>query len=621
LTRKPIFPRFIGLLALYSAVLVILVMIQFTGQGNFTFRIGNMVVSGQYKTDEEGRRPAETGTLAAADNTPAVPDSQLLEGEASIFFGGLEFRMSEEADEYSLVLIDYEGNRGPVFPQSMRISGETVTFFLPGGTSLFFNTQYIGGRAELRISGDFAENAQTLELSYRLLKSSRVRDTGDSRFYIIADGADYSFNRPVFSDKRGKISVRSGGPQISYGAVPGKKAFSPGDFILEQAQTSQSYNEELVRWRDRNFSLWNRVISSQNDEDMVVAYAGEAVKRGNYKAAVSAAAPAFLAGNRRTHKSSVYLGRMDIALRSFTSSEQEKISRLSRTINVKSLDFLKETHVFEFLAVRGLLNFINDGMEIVRAVDPAALSPEFTPGIFEGYEDIKQYRSYDENPFERLTDQACFVLSEGIKRIPLPGNSEAEGIFVFWGSVMDTKFNLRLGNALRQWAEDTGNQEWAAVGRSLVLSVLSLADNSGTVPPGFTLSEDSEISEVPGERITTAKLYRIFNPSEYYPRGVNIGSSVNGIWTFTSALSVSAAQEGEGSILDISVSFPVGETHYMMIRGVKPFTKIQLYNIDFRTDPQFERYDSSGWVYSPGDQILVLKMKHRTTIEHIRIYY
>jgi hypothetical protein len=59
----------------------------------------------------------------------------------------------------------------------------------------------------------------------------------------------------------------------------------------------------------------------------------------------------------------------------------------------------------------------------------------------------------------------------------------------------------------------------------------------------------------------------------------------------------------------------------MIIRGIKAFTKIQLYNMDFRTDFQFERYDSSGWSYSTQEQTLIIKMKHRTAVEHIRVFY
>jgi hypothetical protein len=303
---------------------------------------------------------------------------------------------------------------------------------------------------------------------------------------------------------------------------------------------------------------------------------------------------------------------MDHALASFTAAEREKISYLSRLINEKSQDFLGESHVFEYLAVRGYLNFLSDGVELVRAIDPPALAPELAPGIFEGYMDMKQYRGREENPFERLTDQACFVISEGIRR-------DGDRVFVFRGDTADLEYNLRLGSSLLAWAEDSGSRDWAGVGRSLVLSILSLIDSEGTAPAALAISEEGIISESPGRRIRSARIYRILRPGEYYPRAAGIGAGINGIWTWTAASTVSASQEN--NVLDISVSFPAGETHYMMIRGVRPFEKIQLYNIDYRTDPQFERYDSSGWVYAAQDQILILKIKHRAATEHIRIFY
>jgi hypothetical protein len=337
--------------------------------------------------------------------------------------------------------------------------------------------------------------------------------------------------------------------------------------------------------------------------------------------------PAFLTGARRTYESSVYLGGMDQALRSFTGGEREKISRLSRQFNEKSLDFLRENHVFEFLAVRGFVNFIDDGVELIHSIDPAILTLDLAPGIFEGYLDLKQYRPHGDNPFERLIDQACYIISEGVTRVKEirrpSGNTRdsaaGDWVLVFRDSSADVEFNLRLGKALWTWAERSNHGEWAALGRSLIVSVLSLADGAGTSPGGLLLSGDGQISEDPGPRISSARLYRMLNPGEYYPRPAVIGSGVNGLWAWTAASAVTATQEN--NVLDISVSFPAGETHYMMIRGVRPFAKLQIYNIDYHTDPQFERYDSSGWVYSAPDQVLLLKMKHRTTVEHISIFY
>jgi hypothetical protein len=43
--------------------------------------------------------------------------------------------------------------------------------------------------------------------------------------------------------------------------------------------------------------------------------------------------------------------------------------------------------------------------------------------------------------------------------------------------------------------------------------------------------------------------------------------------------------------------------------------------MDWRSDSQFEIYDSSGWVYYPQEQVLILKLRHRSTTENVRIIY
>ncbi|MDR1177105.1 MAG: hypothetical protein LBK83_16720 [Treponema sp.] len=601
--KKPVFPRIFALLFLYAGIFVFLVLIQFAKQGSFTRRIGGMVVSGRYRTTEENNGAGIRGYLP-------------LEGEAGVFFGGLEFRLNGD-ENGGLCLVDSEGVKTNVFPESLEISGETAVFSLPGGVQLLFSTHYVSGRVELQIHSSFAEGIEALELPFRPLRTSRVRDNGNGEINIGVDGVIYAFARSVRGEESGILVLTEGGLDVSYGPVPEQQSFSPKNFIISRAETRRLYDTEIARWRDQNFSLLTRTITSRGDEDSVVAYAGEALRRGSYKAAVSAIPASFITGSRYSYESSVYLGRMDLAFRSFINLEREKISRLSRLINEKSLDILKEPHVFEFLATRAYLNFMDDGRELIRSVDPATLSLESTAGILEGDLDLSAQYNSGENPFERLADQACFVISENIRRL------QNDLILVVRGGQVDTEFNIRLGKALAAWAEGKGQEEWAGVGRSMVLSALSLTDETGDIPAEFSLSDDEIL--VPGDtKISAPRIYRILatrSPefSDYYPRAAGIGARVNGIWAWTAAQSLSASMDG--TVIDIAVTFPMGETHYMMIRGIKPFTKIQLYNIDYRTDPQFERYDSSGWVYQAQDQVLVLKMKHRTAVEHIRIFY
>jgi len=121
-------------------------------------------------------------------------------------------------------------------------------------------------------------------------------------------------------------------------------------------------------------------------------------------------------------------------------------------------------------------------------------------------------------------------------------------------------------------------------------------------------------------RLPSAAAGRFLAAQAFLPHAIPLAPEGGPVsWTWTAASSVSIT-ESEASTL-ISVDFPVGETHYMLVRGVKPFQKIQLYGIDFRTDPRFERYDSSGWAYSESEQTLMLKMKHKSRTEIVGIFY
>ena len=196
-------------------------------------------------------------------------------------------------------------------------------------------------------------------------------------------------------------------------------------------------------------------------------------------------------------------------------------------------------------------------------------------------------------------------------------------VFVFDKNRGDTEYNLRLGKALLDYAEIVDDSAWAGIGRSLILSSLSLGDSPGEVKAAIILSDsdstDYIIIEESPERLSSAGLYRSLNLSAFLPRAVDLALPGNNIWAMTAAEKVSASMRN--NMLEISVSFPAGESHYMILRGIRSFSRIQLYNIDYRSDPQFERYDSSGWVYNVQEQTLLVKMRHRAGEESIRIFF
>ena len=71
----------------------------------------------------------------------------------------------------------------------------------------------------------------------------------------------------------------------------------------------------------------------------------------------------------------------------------------------------------------------------------------------------------------------------------------------------------------------------------------------------------------------------------------------------------------------ISVGFPQGDTHYMVFKGIKPFDRIQIYGMEFHTDPRFETYNSSGYRYDAATETLYLKMRHKTEYEDVVLWF
>ncbi|MDR3123129.1 MAG: hypothetical protein LBU16_05050 [Treponema sp.] len=598
--KKPMFPRIIGLATVYAGIFIVLAIIQFSNRRSFSLHVGDFVISGNY-----GSRGAD-----------AVPqgNERLLEGEASILYGGMEFFLTDDDGGDSLSLLTSSGGREPVRPVAMAISDSAALFRLSGGAEISFANRHNGGTQDLWIHIDLPEDRQALELPYRLLRSSRIRRNADGESHVIAGGKSYRLNASTVDFERRLIIIEAHEPTASYGMVPESEVLDPSRLVLDAARDKRRYEEALNNWRDQAFALWNLSAGSNFDEETALSYLAESALRGSYQSAAAALSPEFVGGTERSFMSSVYLGHMDQGLRSSIVYERDNFNRLSRLIADGSAEFLADPHVIEFLAVRGHGSLIDSGAEIVKSINSAVLDLNLMPGILEGYMDWLSYRPDTDNPFEPLADQACFSLSERVV-----AGYQGERVLVFDGGRADLEFNSRLGAALTDYGEHIDQEVWAGLGRSLILSALSFVDETGNAPRSLLLAADSEAEA--DVVLSSARIYRLLRIGRYSARAAGLHAAANGVWTWTAASDVTANFDQENNMLDISAAFPRGETHYMFIRGIRPFTQIRLYNIPFRTDPRFESYDSSGWAYSPSEQTLMVKMKHQLPTEHIQIYY
>ena len=113
----------------------------------------------------------------------------------------------------------------------------------------------------------------------------------------------------------------------------------------------------------------------------------------------------------------------------------------------------------------------------------------------------------------------------------------------------------------------------------------------------------------------------MFYDNSYYPHFAKIDlTDGNWTWAWTCAQDIRYKKDTDGSIT-LSIDFPTTYTHYLIIKGIPRFTSIYIYDISFRTDPRFENYNSSGYVYQPESKTLLLKSRHKQATEDIRLDY
>jgi hypothetical protein len=429
--------------------------------------------------------------------------------------------------------------------------------------------------------------------------------------------------------------------------------------VIPDAQDSVTYRSLLAQWRDRNFALWAQRVavgtgafsSGALTDDTVLAYLTESLLQGEYGAACAAARAAIPDEYERDSASSVFLGQLDEGLRSLKEQERAAEARLLPLSSLNGAALLsalqpdaaeaRSATLLEYFAARGNIEQLNSVARGIRAIAPASVALEHAPEIFAGYTVWARYAPASaryapasaryapasaryapasaENPFTRLLDPVYRLLGESLTLHP-----DGKRVFVCADAVADIAFNLRLAHALIRYAGEEAS-DLAALGRSLILSALSLNDESGMLPARlfFDFSDSSVTGAVREDaaRLDSAWIYHQLDLSEYAPHAVHVGGAA---WLWTAApliaLNNASATQFPRSPLDIAVSFPPGQAHYLFLCGVPRPISLQIHGAPVAASPNFEQ-DPSGWSYSPSAQSVLLKLTHSEAIEHIVVSY
>ncbi|MDA3941338.1 MAG: hypothetical protein PF693_18865 [Spirochaetia bacterium] len=285
--------------------------------------------------------------------------------------------------------------------------------------------------------------------------------------------------------------------------------------------------------------------------------------------------------------------------------------RISTAVKSEDITLFLESNLMEELSWISSSALFRDFSKFVSSLD---LGKRYVPAVLTGMVEVYMASIKIENDQYKDLMRLFSVIEEQI----FPSLTRVNnGLFISGGkeSLFDTSLTIRTGIALYEIGKIESNNLFETIGKSMIVSVLSLADESGMIPEFI----DRE-SEIHGKGYFGADtLYPKLISNKYYPHVVNFkGTAGTDISVWTAANTVSHISTKNSSVFEFT--YPLSGVHHVVIKGIEPFTNLQMNGINWNSDKRFQYY-SSGWVYEREEKTLYIKQTQKRTKEKIVLNY
>lgn len=571
--RKHPVRKFFGLTVLYSAIIVGIFVLQFKSNSVISKSFGDL----KY-----------TLTSIQAEGGAEKCKNQLQVSFKDILFF---------ADEKNPVLAkDSEGFEKPLLLESYKEDENAVQFLFSGGASIRFEQiPHEENSSELSISAELPEHSDELLLPYKIPQSYSMENISQSNLLLSSKAGTFSFTSADFSNSR--ISFSKSGLFARYSQYVPSERFTfaqitglPGtkDSAITELFTKLRYS--LVEKVRAAFSSAEAITLSEGD---ITAYVAELASQGKYNQAIDSVPDSFKKGNKRTYISAPFFDSLAAMNRSL-SVQTEKYAAL---VESKSLDAFTSEGIADYILCEKKSPAVKSLLSSVSAAQPFSPSAFQSGGIISVYCNLHGQDAALSQSLEPVLEQCVSIIQE--KCIL---ENESLSIAETEEEFLDTYQSVLVGNALASLAKIKGDEILLQAGNLIMYSALSL--------------------QQPALR-TISSIYPVLAKDNFFfPHTEILGYYGNScVWAWTCAKSITYTFSPE-TTANIFIDFPFSLTHYVIFRGIPNFNgKIEIQSQMFRTDPNFETYNSSGYVYQNSTRSLFIKSRHKSKMELIRLFF
>ncbi|MCR4939864.1 MAG: hypothetical protein K5930_07130 [Treponemataceae bacterium] len=572
MNKRPL-RKLAGLVVLYILIFFVIIAIQFENETiiNETFGPFNIILS---ETRNE-------------DNIPVLKnDFQITAGDLTFF--------SDSLSPAKIIIGENEENLTLRLWQ--KKSDTNFVLFFDHDVYIEFNAPE-GLSIPLSLQASLPSDAEKIMIPYKLSTTAEVSTNDESS--LLLTGAEKLFRISAARIDDATISLSNEIPYFSLAEYVEETQFTFDTIKDYELATTQSYNETKKRIQKAIIDLFpEKPEEATFSEKAVIAWLAEMALQNNYVQAMSDLE--FYAQNSgRTYISTPFFNTLVAANRTLTLNLSALNTEIKNNQNRNSItifsneNFIEKCVVIPREVLRNLLstakNIIENQTDILSAGNATSILTVFNRLKKYGIKEADILDPYIDTLIKLL--ESCSSLDENNNLVIMNGSKP-----------MEFTDKINTGFALMDAGAWKGDETLQATGRLLIAETIQKAET------------------IPLE--TIADLYPRFVPeNKFYPH-IELLHEEKGdvVWAWTIADHMTFEQQEDNSVL-ITASFLQNEVHHMIVRGIKKFNSIDIYGIPYRTDPRFESYNSSGYVYENDTESLLLKYKQRSQEENIKLYY
>ena len=578
--RHP-FRKSFGLIVLYSIIIIGIFVLQFRNESVVSKNIGLLSISFAQSQNESGQIS--------------------LKNTLQVAFKGISF-IADEVTPAQLYTSEEEGSQ--IKKDLTLVSYEQKTplsysFYFTEGVSLTFSVTGTDSSAAFSITASLPQNASGLYLNYKPSSGFSVTDKTRSKIILNSKNLTYAFTASLIDDS--KIFLSAKNFVANYVAYDPSVEFSfatiDSDMIIAQKSTYDT-NIKTLRSNLVN-SVADSISSNQTlSEKSVIAYVAELASQGRYSEALSYVPDSFKKGNKRTFLSAPYFNTLDAmypTLEMYTGNMAEMVTN---AINTSSLSIFNVEGLADYLNILPESPTIHNLLMIpVHAFEDEASAQQVklsnAAGILSTYLRLSSLHSNHADTLLPVIEN-CLKIIEGSCTL-----NDTLLTLTEKDVTISNFLALSVGNSLIKWGEFNNLPEYSQAGYAIINSILSIT----------TL-----------DSITLADIYPVLVDNPFYPHYKVLSRTAGGvIWAWTCAPSITYSAQNNNAT--ISINFPKGDIHHIIFNGIIAFNEIEIYGVSFHSDPRFESYNSSGFIYKETKNSLLLKSRHKAETEIVRLTY